>query len=455
MAAVVALSPSSIQLDHQPPSFDVDCLTHLPHSVIATNSMMRNTLPVQTPLPMRLIFSSALFTIGISLGAQVPSYVPTIGLIGWWPFNGNANDESGNGNNGTVNGAILSVDRFGSLNSAFTFNGVDQNIDGSIAGISGVLSSTLTAWVNYTGDAGGQPYDLYFQFGTYGNHTFAYGYNYGGQNLDLFSQCTGGIPSYPIINLSNAWHFVAIVDSVNVSKLYVDGVLLASGTGGPLTDCYQGSSYFQIGGGSDNQWVTGEVDDIGFWNRGLTEQEVMNLFTGQVQAPCVSPTALTLDGLDASYETTDGPVTLTGTPPNGVFLGLGVSGASFDPAAAGVGTHTITYTYVDENGCVNSTGLCTNVSQGIGIGGVNNMPPQGVRVFPNPADGQFNLELELQGMVSVVVSDNRGRQVLNQTFMASGARTLRVIDLSREATGAYSLNVRTSEGSVQQTIVRR
>ena len=29
-----------------------------------------------------------------SLIAQVPSYVPTSGLVGWWPFNGNANDES-------------------------------------------------------------------------------------------------------------------------------------------------------------------------------------------------------------------------------------------------------------------------------------------------------------------------------------------------------------------------
>jgi hypothetical protein len=40
--------------------------------------------------------------------AQVPSYVPANGLVGWWPFNGNANDESGNGNNGTViTGATL------------------------------------------------------------------------------------------------------------------------------------------------------------------------------------------------------------------------------------------------------------------------------------------------------------------------------------------------------------
>ena len=35
--------------------------------------------------------------------AQIPNYVPQNGLVGWWPFNGNANDESGNGNNGTRN----------------------------------------------------------------------------------------------------------------------------------------------------------------------------------------------------------------------------------------------------------------------------------------------------------------------------------------------------------------
>jgi hypothetical protein len=38
----------------------------------------------------------------ITFGQTVPSYVPTSGLVGWWPFTGNANDSSGNGNNGTV-----------------------------------------------------------------------------------------------------------------------------------------------------------------------------------------------------------------------------------------------------------------------------------------------------------------------------------------------------------------
>ena len=56
----------------------------------------------------------------LSFGAfaqTIPSYVPTNGLVGWWPFNGNANDESGNGNHGTVNGAALTSDRFGINNN--------------------------------------------------------------------------------------------------------------------------------------------------------------------------------------------------------------------------------------------------------------------------------------------------------------------------------------------------
>jgi hypothetical protein len=62
-------------------------------------------------------------TFTLASTAQVPSYVPTNGLVGWWPFNGNANDESGNGNNGTVNGATLTTDRFGNANEAYIFGG--------------------------------------------------------------------------------------------------------------------------------------------------------------------------------------------------------------------------------------------------------------------------------------------------------------------------------------------
>ena len=53
---------------------------------------------------------------------NIPSYVPKDGLVGWWPFNGNANDESGRGDHGKVNNCKLVKDRFGKENSAYYFD---------------------------------------------------------------------------------------------------------------------------------------------------------------------------------------------------------------------------------------------------------------------------------------------------------------------------------------------
>ena len=49
-----------------------------------------------------LTLTLVLFVIPLGISQDLPSYVPTDGLIAYYPFNGNANDESGNGNHGTV-----------------------------------------------------------------------------------------------------------------------------------------------------------------------------------------------------------------------------------------------------------------------------------------------------------------------------------------------------------------
>jgi hypothetical protein len=46
------------------------------------------------------------------------------GLVAYYPFNGNADDGSGNGNDGTVDGAIFAEDRFGNSSSAYSFDGM-------------------------------------------------------------------------------------------------------------------------------------------------------------------------------------------------------------------------------------------------------------------------------------------------------------------------------------------
>jgi len=50
------------------------------------------------------------------------------GLVAYYPFNGNANDESGNGKDGTVEGASLTSDKNGIANSAYRFDGIDDRI---------------------------------------------------------------------------------------------------------------------------------------------------------------------------------------------------------------------------------------------------------------------------------------------------------------------------------------
>jgi hypothetical protein len=59
----------------------------------------------------KIILSIFLLGTLLSASAQVPNYVPTNGLVGWWPFHGNANDQSGTANTGTVTGATLVIDR--------------------------------------------------------------------------------------------------------------------------------------------------------------------------------------------------------------------------------------------------------------------------------------------------------------------------------------------------------
>ncbi len=83
----------------------------------------KNMIKNYYKLIVALLFATNVF------GQNLPSYLPKDGLVGWWPFNGNANDESGNGNHGTVNGATLTKDSNGKSNSAYSFDGIDDNIE--------------------------------------------------------------------------------------------------------------------------------------------------------------------------------------------------------------------------------------------------------------------------------------------------------------------------------------
>jgi len=386
----------------------------------------------------------------------VPDYVPTDGLIGWWPFNGNANDESGNGNNGTVNGPTLTADRNGVPDAAFTFNGLSDFIETTAQGPLDTTARTFAFWVRTDNSSHQTPIDYY-------------GHSGGGFQPILNNPCpglgvdagTGVVTRGDAAIINGIWHHCALVFDPEVGStissvvMYIDGVEQASITCSALDPNVPVNTTVTLpllfGKTTSNvRYLDGDLDDIGIWNQALSPCEIQALYNAGGQG--VSPTDVSYTGLNGSYTTADAPAMLVGTPSGGVFIGAGVTGNTFDPSVAGEGTHTIMYLWTDECGLSNASGLCTDVTIGMGLEDPSGTTT-GVRVFPNPNRGQFTVALELAGLVSLQVFDARGRQVHNEVFQASGGKTQRTLDLSGLAKGGYTVQVRNAGAVVTQRVV--
>ena len=149
--------------------------------------------------------------------------IPTNGLVAYYPFNGNANDESGNNNNGTVNGATLTSDRHGNANKAYSFDGINDfikiNNSNSLQNINEV---TISAWVNvnnwYISNGTG-----YFPIIEKSNSSSTGGiYNFHINNNSGFYSSLNGSSSHCSYNPTlNTWILVVTTISNGVAKYYV------------------------------------------------------------------------------------------------------------------------------------------------------------------------------------------------------------------------------------------
>ena len=218
------------------------------------------------------------------LFAQVPSYVPTNGLVGYWPFNGNENDESGNGNNGNVGAGInITSDRFGNSNSAYSFLGTG-NISLTNLPTSGSTNFTISGWIKTNNQnlrkgimCWGQdtPWaSTYFFVNSTGRLQFDFAFN-------------GGASSLSIVN-DNNWRQVTVTCINGLIQLYVDGV--QNGSAVQMSPNISGNNK-SIGSNIDNSGQNnfiGLIDDIGVWNRALTSQEITNLYNSVNSNECLT-----------------------------------------------------------------------------------------------------------------------------------------------------------------------
>jgi chitodextrinase len=198
------------------------------------------------------------------------------GLVAYYPFNGNAKDESGKGNDGTVYGAISTTDRFGNPNSAYNFDGADDYVripDSTGLDITGDL--TISAWIN-TFDI-----DIRGAATIFDNHNHVS--PYAGYNLTIqpdgrvrFMSDGGNLYSNTPVN-TGEWKHVAVTLLGTTATLFIDGKFESSGT----VDVPSANTVDQVIGASfaPYYFFEGIIDDVAIYNRALSESEIQELYS--------------------------------------------------------------------------------------------------------------------------------------------------------------------------------
>jgi len=199
------------------------------------------------------------------------------GLVASYPFNGSANDVSGNDKHGVVKGATLTTDRFGNLSSAYYFDGINDYID--LDSVFNLSSHSFSAW-----------YKL--DLSTFSPiHTLVSKLNNGpydvmNSEIRVNEFVIGDGSSWinpvnsTISNISGVWHhIVGVYDSVtNRAKLYFDSIYVDSVSIANYVDVFKTPMYIGARPVGPSYYMKGVIDDVRIYNRALNINEVKGLY---------------------------------------------------------------------------------------------------------------------------------------------------------------------------------
>ena len=393
--------------------------------------------------------------------AQIPSYVPTNGLINYWPFSGNANDASGNGNNGTVSGATLGSDRDGNSNSCYDFNGQGDFIQCQpLLQLDNSPYMTLSCWFKIEGQntnldcVNGCAQYLMSQGldGATGNSFFGLAYNqsvvpyaFGIANgySNLFINSLAGTADF------SSWNHLVLVFSFGVNKLYLNGSLVATNNYMGVISSPNVPLFFGMNNADSGYpyYLNGKLDDIGVWDRALSEAEVEDLFIGCSVSATLQPSDISvLSGNDASF-------TVAGSNANCTFqwqtdLGLGWQNLTNAGQYSGVNTSTLTVlnTNASNNNqnfrCLITLGTCSASSSSAVLTvlpvSVTENENLSFSIFPNPATTNLTLQIESALIGSEFsIYDAVGNVVLKDKILSTNQN----ISISNLSNGNYILRV--------------
>ena len=203
-------------------------------------------------------------------------------LVAYYPFNGNANDESGNENHPNFNSATLSIDRFGDL-SAYEFN--NSNIEIDIPFYDNSRNDyTFSFW--FLTDNINKPFQTIFNTIPHDGEGVSFNHpNTSGQlshwktqtvNVHEWSTFDGtGNPFFDDIQ-EDQWYFVVVIKEGIDYKYYINGNLTQIST--PEQENNTGLTGIRFGNIGSGEYLSGKLDDFGIWDRALNDNEVLELY---------------------------------------------------------------------------------------------------------------------------------------------------------------------------------
>ena len=412
------------------------------------------------------------------------SQIPTDSLIGFWPFNGNADDLSVNNNNGIVNGATLVSDRFGNNNRAYYFDGNDY--------ISIPHSTTLNMQDSLSFSVWVKPETLSGTRMVFGKSNYATKTNYllRIKPSGYIQWEYNGYTDTDSIPLQiNTWSHIVVTASGpgQVKRVYINNQLVketltSSGPFGIITNP------FTIGYASyGNEYFIGAIDDIRMYNKVLSVSEIDALFNescnnstssitetacdsytapdGQVYTTsgfktAVIPNATGCDStitIDLKINTVDVSVTQ-----NGIILKANASADFYQWLDCDNGYSTITgetgqsftantngnyAVEVTQNSCVD-TSTCYSVTT---VGILENTFGNDIIVYPNPTKASVKIDLgETISQFVVSLNDINGKLISQSTY-----QNTKVFELNLNVKpGIYILTINTENKKVTIRLVK-
>ncbi len=164
----------------------------------------------------------------------------------------------------------------------------------------------------------------------------------------------------------------------------------------------------------------------------------------QVVAYIYPETTGSISGLNATYFTNSPSSVLTGSPAGGTFSGPGIAGNVFDPAFAGIGTHTITYSFYDVHGCLNTAVSTVTVTAPVGIDELN-QNTSSIHIYPNPSSGTSNLIIESSRSEICVLSitDVSGRIIEHHSIQVHVG--IQEIAMNIQTAGIYIVHIQNEQ----------